>query len=117
MLGERLKNERQRLGMNQDDFAAVGGVKKRAQISYEKEERSPDAAYLAALLEIGVDIWYVLSGQISNMTLTSEETKLLGEYRELDVRDKANMLGILEVIGSTSKLKPVTVTSSDIGKK
>lgn len=27
MFGERLKQERQRFGMNQDDFAAVGGAK------------------------------------------------------------------------------------------
>lgn len=96
MFGERLKRERQRLGMNQEDFAAVGGVKKRAQISYEKDERSPDAAYLCALLDIGVDIWYVMTGTISVGVLTLEESEIVAGYRSLDTRGKAGVLGMMD---------------------
>ena len=51
-IGEILKEERQRLGMNQEDFAAVGGLKRRAQTLYEQDERAPDALYLRALAGI-----------------------------------------------------------------
>ena len=118
MFGERLRKERQRLGMNQDEFSAVGGVKKRAQISYEKDERSPDAAYLLALLEIGVDVWYVLTGQVSTATLTAEENELLVGYRGLDTRGRFNMLGMLDVVGAAAPaptVTPSTVTRHNIG--
>jgi len=42
-------------------------VQKRAQINYEKDERQPDAAYLAAVAEAGADVLYVLTGQRSPM--------------------------------------------------
>lgn len=48
--------------MSQTGFADLGGVQKRAQINYEKGERSPDAAYLSAVAGHGVDVTYVLTG-------------------------------------------------------
>lgn len=61
-IGERLREERVRLGYNQADFAAIAGVAKTSQFNYEKGERSPDAAYLAAVAEKGVDVLYVVTG-------------------------------------------------------
>lgn len=61
-VGDRIKEERERLGLSQTDFADLGGVQKRAQINYEKGERSPDAAYLSAVAGHGVDVTYVLTG-------------------------------------------------------
>lgn len=49
--------------MNQVDFGAVGGVKKLAQINYEKGERHPDSAYLAAIAAAGANVHYILTGQ------------------------------------------------------
>ncbi len=59
----RLTEERIRLGLNQTDFGALGGVKKQAQFNYEKGERTPDAAYLASISKAGVDVLYVITGQ------------------------------------------------------
>ncbi|WP_231886091.1 helix-turn-helix domain-containing protein [Bordetella ansorpii] len=60
--GERLREERQRLGMSQAEFGAAGGVLKQAQLKYEKGERTPDAAYLAAIAQAGADVQYLLTG-------------------------------------------------------
>lgn len=60
--GDRLKTERERLGLNQDEMAAAGGVGKRTYCYYEANERDPDAAFLAALGFAGADILYILSG-------------------------------------------------------
>jgi len=49
--------------MTQPEFASLGGVQKRAQVSYEGDERAPDAAYLAAVGAKGVDVLYVLTGE------------------------------------------------------
>lgn len=61
----RLRAERERLGFNQTDFGAIGGVKKLAQINYEKGERQPDSRYLAAIAAAGADVLYILTGQRS----------------------------------------------------
>lgn len=62
-IGARLREERERLSMNQTDFAKIGGVQKRAQVNYESGERYPDASYLAAVAEAKVDVLYVLTGK------------------------------------------------------
>ncbi|EBQ9987690.1 XRE family transcriptional regulator [Salmonella enterica subsp. enterica serovar Oranienburg] len=73
-IGERLKEERTRLGMNQTDFAMAGGVQKHAQIRYEKGERSPDGNYFEAVSKIGVDVLYVLTGRKEpNINVITEE--------------------------------------------
>ena len=51
--------------MTQDAFALAAGAGKRALIRYEKDERSPDAQFLAAIAEIGADVLYILTGQRS----------------------------------------------------
>lgn len=60
--GERLREERQRLGLNQTEFAACANVQKRAQINYESGERSPDADYLTAIAAAGADVQYIVTG-------------------------------------------------------
>ena len=62
----RLKQERQRLHMNQTEFAGSGGVQKQAQFTYEKGLRYPDASYLARIAEVGVDVLYLLTGRASD---------------------------------------------------
>lgn len=61
--GERLKAERKRIGATQAVFGQLGGVTKLTQLNYEKGQRAPDAAYLAALAEQGVDVLYVVTGE------------------------------------------------------
>ena len=82
-IGERLKEERKRLGLNQTQFADVAGVQISAQTNYETGKRSPDAAYLTALAAAGVDILYVLTGQRGGVVLTPREQAMLGKYRGL----------------------------------
>lgn len=62
-IGERLKGERERLGLSQSDICDLTGVSRKTQFNYESGERHPDAAYLANLLGRGADIVYILSGQ------------------------------------------------------
>lgn len=62
-ISDRLREERERLGLNQVEFGSIGGVKKLAQINYEKGERHPDSAYLAAIAATGADVLYILTGQ------------------------------------------------------
>lgn len=85
-IGDRLREERVRLGFNQADFAAVAGVAKTSQFNYEKGERSPDAAYLAAVGEKGVDVLYVVTGKRTPSdadAISEAEADLLEHFRLL----------------------------------
>lgn len=62
-IGDRLKEERERLRMTQESFSVAGGAGKRAYIRYEQGERLPDAGFLAAISASGVDVLYVLTGR------------------------------------------------------
>jgi len=63
MIGVRLKEERERLCLTQPDFAQAAGAGKRTLIEWEKGTTSPNAVQLSALEEIGVDVYYVLTGK------------------------------------------------------
>ncbi|MBQ1782907.1 MAG: helix-turn-helix transcriptional regulator [Gammaproteobacteria bacterium] len=70
-IGARLREERERLGKSQTDFAAIAeaagvpGATRQSQSLYEKGKRMPDAGYLAAVAAVGVDVLYVLTGSRS----------------------------------------------------
>lgn len=93
---DRLREERKRLGLNQADFAALGGVKKDAQLNYERGSRAPDSNYLAAIAAAGVDVLYLLVGETAAAAVAPDEKELLLGYRKLDIRSKAGMLGMVK---------------------
>lgn len=61
-IGDRLRVERLRLAITQEEMAKAGGVARSAQANYEKGERHPDSQYLTSIHSVGVDIYYVLTG-------------------------------------------------------
>lgn len=86
------------MGFNQADFAAFAGVAKTSQFNYEKGDRSPDADYLAAVAERGVDILYVVIGQrlpVTEPTLSSDEIEMVEHVRSLDDEDKGAVKRLL----------------------
>ncbi len=109
-IGERLKEERERLGLNQTDFAALAGASKNTQYNYEKGERSPDANYLAAAAERGVDVLYVLTGERRPATaesVSADELELVMAYRVMSDAERSVMKrisGSLTGSDSTHKL-------------
>ncbi|MDF3935337.1 helix-turn-helix domain-containing protein [Pseudomonas citronellolis] len=90
-IGDRLKEERVRLGLNQTDFAALASVAKTSQFNYEKGDRSPDAEYLAAVAAVGVDVLYVVTGNRTPMepgSITAEEFDVLRFLRLMPEEDR-----------------------------
>lgn len=79
------------MGLNQADFGQIGGVAKTTQLNYEKNERVPDAAYLAAVAAAGVDVLYVLTGQRTPSReegLSVKEEVVLQNFRSLSEGDQ-----------------------------
>jgi transcriptional regulator with XRE-family HTH domain len=63
VIGQRLKEERERLQMTLPAFAEAAGAQKRTAIDWQNGASSPTAAQLASLAAIGVDIRYVITGE------------------------------------------------------
>lgn len=99
---DRLRQERERLGFSQQDFAAQIGVRREMWSKYERGQAIPGGEALAAFAAVGGDILFVLKGGSAIAAVTEDERELLAGYRALDVRGKAGMLGLLHGMGSTS---------------
>lgn len=97
-IGDRLKEERERLGFNQTELAAKAGASKNSQYNYEKGERSPDASYLAAVADQGVDVLYVVTGHRSSMDesqLSDDDLEIVMRVRNLEAEDKGAVMRLL----------------------
>ncbi len=92
MFGNRLKEERERLKLNQTEFGKVCNVRQQAQLKYEKGERQPKSDYLQKASEIGVDINYLFTGQRTTNSLSDDEIIILKKYRDSDESTKNKVL-------------------------
>lgn len=95
-LGDRLREERKRLGYSQVAFAALGGASKGSQLAWEKGAAAPNAEFLHLIARFGVDVLYVITGQRSSNGLSVEEAELLAVYRQLDPQGRAGLLALMK---------------------
>ncbi len=95
MINERIKIERKRLGLSQAEFSDKCGASLRAQSNYESGKNVPDGNYFMKAHELGVDITYIITGVPAKDSLTTEESNLLQEFRNLSDEQKKLMLGFL----------------------
>lgn len=116
-IGARLLEERNRLGLNQTEFAARGGVGKATQINYEKGERSPDASYLQAIADEGADVLYIVTGRRGSESegrLSEAESTLLARWRS----GSPALRGYLQEVAASPAAGSNTVTiGGDVGQQ
>jgi transcriptional regulator with XRE-family HTH domain len=78
---QRLVSERERLGLNKAEMAAVGGVAQPTYLRYETGDRVPDGEFYAKIAAHGADVLYILTGQrsqvISPQALLPEGDRIL----------------------------------------
>lgn len=101
MIGNRLHRERCRLGLSAAAFAVLGGVDAAVQESFEKGVRHPDAAYLATMAVIGIDVLYVVTGMptcTEDLSVSRDEVTLLRAYRTTDDAGKKAANAALQAI-------------------
>jgi transcriptional regulator with XRE-family HTH domain len=113
-IGERLKEERSRLGLSQTDLGAAGGVGKTTQLNYEKDERSPDAKYLASVKPLGIDVYYVLVGErfpVSPDQLSPFELEVMSYLKELTDYDKETLRRMAAAMATVTKGSTATPDS------
>ena len=79
----RLKEERERLGFTQPDFAELAGTTKKTVIDYEKGKSSPKASYLEAIAAVGADVNYIVNGVRSDVSEPGAGYQLRPDQMEL----------------------------------
>ncbi len=105
-ISDRLVEGRKALGLSQQALADHVGISARSQRNYESGERSPDADYLAALVALGMDVVYILTGQQAGgvnagRMLSAEEETMLSYYRDASKEVRRAALGAL--LGASSQ--------------
>ncbi|MGN0864189.1 MAG: helix-turn-helix domain-containing protein [Stenotrophomonas koreensis] len=93
-LGERLKEERKRLGYTQEELSGLCETNKRQQIKYEQDAQAPGAGYLALASGAGLDVAYVLAG-VRTGELNPQESALLAAYRSASEELQNAVLALL----------------------
>lgn len=101
VLGRRLREERERLGLSQEAFGAVGGVRRVTQYLYEQGDRSPSLEYLVRVAAAGADFGFLVIGQKgkdASGRLCIDQDVLVAVYRLVDefARDSQGRLLDLE---------------------
>lgn len=105
-IGDRLKAERERLGFSQTQFGLIGGVGKTTVIAWERGTASPNAAFLAAVAERGLDVLYVLTGSrsfVPPVALSSRARALLDNYEAADESGRRTIEGVASLASQPKK--------------
>ena len=104
--GNRLSEERKRIGMNQTEFGTVGGVTKTSQLNYEAGTRSPNVDYWQAIAAIGVDVSYILTGIRTGSSDLQEKQAYYGgakPMRRSEDRQIIAMAALFEGLNDTQR--------------
>lgn len=93
-IGDRLRGERERMGLSQPKFAELARTTKQTLFSWESGKTAPDGFQLAAFAAAGVDVLYVLTGERSNAFPASDaaEQVLLDSYRRCQPEARVNLI-------------------------
>lgn len=78
-IGKRLRSERKRLGLTQQQLADALDIAKNTQSNYERGTRQPPADYLSGAAKLGMDISAVLME--SNERVTAPEADAQGGFK------------------------------------
>jgi transcriptional regulator with XRE-family HTH domain len=95
--GARLKAERGRLGLTQDQLAKRVGISPSSQIGYEGDKASPPQEYLASLHREQIDIIYVLVGEYANTGSSPELAETAELLNQLPPAQKAMAFAVISL--------------------
>lgn len=92
--GGRFREERRRLGLNQQEIADAAGLSKRAMGTYERGVRSPDAELLMRLIDLGMDVYYVLTGKRmgTRLDLDPMQRSLLDDFERCSPEQQVELV-------------------------
>ena len=116
--GARIREERDRLQLNQVVFGRAGGVGRGSQVGYESGQRPPTAEYMAGIAAIGADVQFIVTGvrseNLPKITMPKEPTQR-SSSGEIDAELLADIIKKVNEIARRSRLSDQT-TPEDIAK-
>lgn len=95
-IGQRIQEERDRLGLSKVALAEHCGVRREMIGRYENGEALPGAEVLAKFLSVGADVTYILTGVRTPPKPAINESG--AEYRTVTSRE-ARILDLLDELG------------------
>ncbi|WP_368286730.1 helix-turn-helix domain-containing protein [Klebsiella variicola] len=105
LIGSRLREEREKTGLSQDEMSSICDVSTKTWGKYERGVTAPDASTLNLLgTHCGWDVFYVLFGSRSKglPDISSDEIELVKTYRSAPLPVKAAVLAALTAGNSAS---------------
>jgi len=100
-IGARLRDERKRCGLTQDQAAAACGIVKRTQANYEAGASDATATYLSRAWAMGFDVPYILTGvrqTAARESLSTEEDSVVAQYRRIPEEDQRALRRFLKAM-------------------
>lgn len=108
---QRLKMERERLGLSQSRLADLASVGKTTVINWEKGASSPDATQLHAMATEGIDVLYVVTGERSQDAaeidlLPADERVLIDAYRRCSPDARRHLIQTAALLSAGAPAPP-----------
>lgn len=123
----RFREERRRLGLLQQEIADATGLSMRAIGTYERGVRSPDAEVLMRLIDLGMDVYYVLTGERvgTRLDLDPMQRSLLDDFERCSPEQQLDLVkhvalvagGVTPPPSSTPVRKPQAKATAPTKKK
>jgi transcriptional regulator with XRE-family HTH domain len=96
-IGERVRIERLRLDLSQEQFAELMNKKKMSVFRYEKNERVPDACDLELLSHHGVDVTFICTGKrFVQHEVSNEDFKLCNMIKNVAPEQREVLLTLIQ---------------------
>lgn len=94
--GQRLKQERERLGYTPQQIAQLLGVPLDVYACFESGEADPGIYRMPRLAACGFDVLYIITSE--RHLVIEEESELLARFRELSQRGRASIFTTLDAL-------------------
>lgn len=97
LCASRLKKERKRLSLKQDEAAQICGVSREMWSKYERGIAVPGGDVWVAFALAGANVQFILTGaSSSNVVLSPDESELVQYYRQAPLTLKAAAVAALQ---------------------
>lgn len=103
-IGERLAQERVRLGWSQTEAAKLAGVGFSTYGAYEQGRSTPNAECLQLLAQHGVDVLFVVTGEVAGIALAPDEAAILNYWRNSPKEVRAGWLAFYQAFKHNNKM-------------
>lgn len=102
LIGDRLREERARLKLNQTELGSAVGAAKRTVVDWEKGRTAPSSAQMAALSGMGCDVLYILTGRRQPAAALREDAHI---RQEAAIREQEGFPQYAELMSDVMKRK------------